>query len=57
VFADSWNKDSVKKGKLAYCANTCGTKSSIDKIFSHELNDKATAMEQYRINNSECKFD
>lgn len=57
VFADSWNKDSVKNGKLAYCANTCGKKSSIDNIFSHELNDKASAMEKYRTQNSECKFD
>lgn len=48
VFADSWTKDSVKNGKLAYCANTCGRKSNIDKIFSHEINDKATKMEDYR---------
>jgi MoaA/NifB/PqqE/SkfB family radical SAM enzyme len=48
VFADSWNKDSVKNGKLAYCANTCGKKSAIDKIFSHELNDKASQMEKFR---------
>ena len=39
VFADSWTKESVEKGKLSYCADTCGQVSSIDKIFSHELND------------------
>lgn len=51
VFADSWKKDSVKNGKLAYCANTCGKKSAIDKIFSHELNDKASQMEKFRTQN------
>ena len=56
VFADSWSKDSVKNGKLAYCANTCGKKSAIDKIFSHELNDKASQMEKFRTQ-SECRFD
>ena len=56
VFADSWNKDSVKNGKLAYCANTCGKKSAIDKIFSHELNDKASEIEKFR-SQRECKFD
>lgn len=39
VFADSWSKDSASNGKLIYCADTCGKKSGIDKIFSHELND------------------
>jgi len=41
VFADSWTKPSVSCGKLAYCADTCGQVSSIDKIFSHEINFKA----------------
>lgn len=36
VFADSWNKNSVKEGRLSYCADTCGTFSSIDRIFTHE---------------------
>jgi MoaA/NifB/PqqE/SkfB family radical SAM enzyme len=40
VFADSWTKDSVANGKLSYCADTCGIHSSIDRIFSHEINDK-----------------
>lgn len=40
VFADSWSKESVSKGKLSYCADTCGQISSIDKIFTHEINNK-----------------
>lgn len=40
VFADSWQKPTVMQGKLAYCADTCGKYSSIDKIYSHELNNK-----------------
>jgi len=36
VFADSWSRDRVEEGRLSYCADTCGTLSSIDKIFSHE---------------------
>lgn len=36
LYADSWEKKSVKEGKLAYCAQTCGVESSIDKIFTHE---------------------
>ena len=36
VFADSWTKDSVANGKLSYCADTCGTFSSIDRIFTHD---------------------
>lgn len=40
VFADSWKKDKVENGRLSYCADTCGTISSIDKIFTHEMNNK-----------------
>jgi MoaA/NifB/PqqE/SkfB family radical SAM enzyme len=40
VFADSWDKSTVEEGRLSYCADTCGTFSSIDRIFSHEINDK-----------------
>lgn len=36
VFADTWDKKSVKKGKMAFCADTCGQCSSIDKIFTHD---------------------
>ena len=40
VFADSWKIDRVEDGRLSYCADTCGIHSSIDRIFSHEINDK-----------------
>jgi MoaA/NifB/PqqE/SkfB family radical SAM enzyme len=36
VFADTWNKPSCQQGKLAYCANICGTYSRIDKIYTHD---------------------
>jgi len=36
VFADSWTKPTMAKGKLGYCAETCGTVSSIDRIFTHK---------------------
>jgi MoaA/NifB/PqqE/SkfB family radical SAM enzyme len=36
VFADSWDKENVGCGKLAYCADTCGKRSSIDEIFTHK---------------------
>jgi MoaA/NifB/PqqE/SkfB family radical SAM enzyme len=36
LYAESWNKKSVKEGRMAYCAQTCGVESSIDKIFTHE---------------------
>jgi len=41
VFAKSWSKSKVEDGRLAYCADTCGVCSSIDRIFSHEMNDKS----------------
>ena len=40
VFADSWAIDRVEDGRLSYCADTCGKISSIDKIFTHEINNK-----------------
>jgi MoaA/NifB/PqqE/SkfB family radical SAM enzyme len=40
VFADSWSIDRVEDGRLSYCADTCGKTSSIDKIFTHEINNK-----------------
>jgi MoaA/NifB/PqqE/SkfB family radical SAM enzyme len=36
VFTDSWTKPSCKQGKMAYCANICGTFSRVDKIYTHE---------------------
>ena len=32
LYSDTWNK-TTKEGKLVYCSKTCGTFSSIDKIF------------------------
>lgn len=32
IFYDSWNKSSIKDGKLAYCSETCGENSPLDKI-------------------------
>jgi len=40
VFADSWNIERVEDGRLSYCTDTCGKISSIDKIFTHEINNK-----------------
>jgi MoaA/NifB/PqqE/SkfB family radical SAM enzyme len=39
VFADSWTKPSCKEGKMAYCANICGTYSRVDRIYTHEKMD------------------
>jgi MoaA/NifB/PqqE/SkfB family radical SAM enzyme len=39
VFTDSWTKPSCKEGKMAYCANICGTFSRVDKIYTHEKMD------------------
>ena len=36
VFAETWNKSSIKEGKLAYCADTCGMYSNVDKIYTHD---------------------
>jgi MoaA/NifB/PqqE/SkfB family radical SAM enzyme len=36
VFTDSWTKPSCKEGKMAYCANICGTFSRVDKIYTHD---------------------
>jgi len=36
VFTDTWTKPSCKEGKMAYCANICGTHSRVDKIYTHE---------------------
>ena len=42
VFTDSWNKPSCAEGKMSYCANTCGTYSAIDKLYTHEtIEDKS----------------
>jgi hypothetical protein len=42
VFTDSWTKPSCKEGKMAYCANICGTFSRVDRIYTHEkMDDKS----------------
>lgn len=33
VFAESWGQESVACGKMAYCAETCGANSTLDKIY------------------------
>jgi len=37
VFADSWTKDSVKDGKLAYCSSICGEESRIDRVYFNKI--------------------
>lgn len=42
VFTDTWNKPSCKEGKMAYCANICGTYSRVDRIYTHDkMDDKS----------------
>ena len=42
IYTDSWTKPSCVEGKMAYCANICGTYSRVDKIYSHEkMEDKS----------------
>ncbi len=53
VFADSWTKESVKEGKLAYCSDICGSESRIDKIFTHEINNKAEKFKMSRNRTNE----
>ena len=33
-FDEAWNKDSVENGKMLFCAEVCGQKSSHDKIYT-----------------------
>jgi len=33
VFSETWAKNSISEGKLAYCAETCGQASTIDRIY------------------------
>ena len=46
VFADTWKIKQVEDGRLSYCADTCGQYSSIDRIFTHEINDRSAQMPQ-----------
>lgn len=52
VVTDSWTKPKCSEGKLAYCANICGTFSRVDKIFTHEkMDDKGKNWRQSKQNN------
>jgi MoaA/NifB/PqqE/SkfB family radical SAM enzyme len=33
IFTDSWTKDSIQTGKMAYCAEVCGTNNAMDKLY------------------------
>jgi hypothetical protein len=49
VFTDSWTKPSCAEGKMAYCANICGTYSRVDRIYTHDkMDDKSR---NWRIKN------
>jgi MoaA/NifB/PqqE/SkfB family radical SAM enzyme len=39
VFTDSWEKDSILDGKMAFCSDTCGTVHAIDRIYTQESKD------------------
>lgn len=42
LYTDSWEKTSCGAGKMAYCANICGTYSRVDRIWTHEdMTDKS----------------
>ena len=42
LYTDSWSKPSCGDGKMAYCANICGTYSRVDRIWTHEdMTDKS----------------
>lgn len=42
VYTKSWKKPSCMEGKMAYCANICGTYSRVDRIWTHEeMTDKS----------------
>jgi len=33
VFSESWTRPTIAEGKLAYCAETCGSDSTIDRLY------------------------
>lgn len=39
VFEDKWGK-TFEQGGMLYCNETCGEKSAVDKIFTHELDER-----------------
>ena len=51
VFSDTWDKPSCKEGKMAYCANICGTFSRVDKIYTHEKMEDKNRNWRFKENN------
>jgi len=58
VFANTWELESIAKGKTLFCANTCGKVSAIDAIFSHPsiktdkfVNKRVEIIEWHKKNN------
>jgi hypothetical protein len=50
VFTDSWTKSSCAEGKMAYCANICGTFSRVDRIYTHEkMDDKSRNWREIKV--------
>ena len=50
VFTDSWTKPSCKEGKMAYCANICGTYSRVDRIYTHDkMDDKSRNWREIKV--------
>ena len=50
VFTDSWTKPSCAEGKMAYCANICGTFSRVDRIYTHEkMDDKSRNWREIKV--------
>jgi MoaA/NifB/PqqE/SkfB family radical SAM enzyme len=37
IFTDSWKKESIKDGKMAMCAETCGNKKLMSRLHVNEL--------------------
>lgn len=33
IFQDSWKKKTIRKGKMAYCSETCGQNSPLDRLY------------------------
>lgn len=54
VFVDSWTKPSCKEGKMAYCANICGTYSRVDRIYTHDKMDDKSRL--WRLTNKAKKM-
>lgn len=52
LVTDSWTKPKCTEGKLAYCANICGTYSRVDKIYTHEkMEDKGKNWRLFKKDN------